>query len=227
MSQNQYLYQRYTDISRFVIWGEEQDNSNPDQRRPKLTLGFRDGNPRFVVNTGVMGLGGMINFPTDIPTMTYILVKLKDIAEGDPGSKISIDSLTTVYSDNKPTNEKKVVSKLYIGKSKEGLVYLSVIAEGKPKLVFTIKSSPYHVFRDKDNNQIAEAETSKILTLGIANMMLNVISMFVLQYTHEEYLYSGRKQATTNKNAAINTGSAYKPKQPERVVIDDLDDLAI
>ncbi len=223
-----YIYQRYFDLTRIVLWGDKPETTG-DEKTPKLQLGFRDGNPRFIVNTGVMGLEGMINFPSDIPTMASILVMLQEVAEGEAGKeKYCVDSLAPVYVNDKPTNEKRVVSKLYVGKSKDGMVYLSVITEGKPKLIFTIKPTAYHAYRDRDNNKVADSEISRVMAIGLSKIMLTAISQVMVQYSMEEYAHSGRKQGTTNKNATTTT-TYNKPKSTmkDSPVLDDLDDIAL
>lgn len=214
------LYKKYYDVARLVIWGDDDEDNN---RKARLVFGFRDGNPRITVYTGAMGLEGMIAFPTDAPTMVTILNYLKDIAKSEPGTKMSFDSLTTVYENNKPTKEKKVLSTLYIGKSKEGLIYLSVMSENRPKLIFTIKSSPYHAFRDTDKNIIPESKISEAMAIGIADTALNIIAQALVQYTNEEYTFSGRKQGE------VKTQNS-KPVQNDPIkneILQDLDDIAL
>ena len=189
----------YYNVARFTIWGDTETTDDSNTKRPNLILGYRDGNPRFVVNTGAPGVEGMINYPMDNITLVSILNYLKDIANGEPGRKVSIDSLTTHYENNQSTNQKKVVSTLYIGKSKEGIVYLSILAEGKPKVVFSIKPSPWHVFKDGDKNAIPDSDVSVKLALGIADTLLNVVSMNILNYTNEEYESGTRKPTPINK----------------------------
>ena len=193
------LYKTYYDIGKIVIWGEEGDQN----RRPKLVLSFRDGNPRITVYTGVQGPEGVISFPSDYATMSAVVNLLKEVAKAPPGTKYSVDSLTTLYENNQPTNQKRLVSVLYIGKSKEGLVYLSVIAENRPKLVFTIKPSPYHVFRDENKNELPQEKISSMLAEGIAELIMNVISNILVDYTEEEFneLKNNSKPKATNGNS--------------------------
>ena len=189
-----HYYKKYFDVSKLVIWGD-QDASSDTRNRPRMVFGFRDGNPRFTVYAGGSGIENMISFPADVPNMAAVLILLKDVAVGPVSSeKYAIDSLTAVYENNKPTPNKKVVSTLYIGKSKEGLVYFSVITEGKPKLVFTVKPSPYHAFRDGSKNPVPDALISEKMTIGLADMMLNAITTVMLDYSQEEYSSGARKQ---------------------------------
>ena len=184
----------YYDISRFVIWGDEDSGT-----KSRMVFSFRDGNPRITVYIPTTSQTTVVSFPCDTVNMVSILNYIKEAANSEPGYKVSVDSLTSVYEDNKPTKDKKLVSTLHIGKSMEGLVYLSVIAPDKPKVVFTIKPSEYHVFRDKDKQNISVGEVSKRMAIGIADLMLNIIADILVKYTEEEY----RTQANGKKLTTI------------------------
>lgn len=215
VNQTPQLLKTYYDISRFAIWGDSEPEG--DAKRSRLVFGFRDGNPRITIYTGISGPGGVIAFPSDYPTMVGIINILKDVIASAPGTKFSIDSLTSVYENNKPTTEKKIVGTLFIGKSKEGLVYFSVIAEGKPKLLFTIKPSPFHVFRDAEKNTVPNDVISCKIASGIADLILNIISTIIVNYTNEEY--SGDRKPVLIK------GSQNAVTHTPVNMVQDLDDL--
>lgn len=178
---------RFFDIQRFVLWSDEALESGDQNNKPRLVLSFRDGYPRITVYTGINSKEGVISFPSDYPTMTYIFNVLKEVANSEPGAKFVVDSLTNSYGeDGKPTGDKKLVSKLFVGKSKSGVVYLSVISEDKPKIVFPIKPSPYHVFRDSENNEIPEEVISSKLAIGIADLALGILANAIIQHANEQ-----------------------------------------
>ena len=178
------MLKNYYDISNFVIWG---DAVNENSSRSRLVLSFRDGKPRLTVYTGLKGQTGIISFPCDSIHITTIFNMLKEIAQGEPNKKVSIDSLTLKYVDNKATNELELVSTLYIGKSEEGIVYLAIISENKPKLVFSIRPSRFHVFRDSEKNIIPESQISKMMAISLADLALNLVAIGIMQYTSEDY----------------------------------------
>lgn len=219
------LVKTYADVSKLVVWGDS-DSTDDNSRKSRLILSFRDGNPRFVVYTGKTGVEGIINFPSDFPTMVGVINLLKDVAKGAPGEKYAVDSSTMVYANDKPTNEKRVVSTLYIGKSKEGLVYFSVISEGKPKLVFTIKTSPFHSFRDSNKAQVPESVISEKITLGLCDLILDILSRVIVDYTYEEY--TGGKKQTVIKGDTRSSGSTNSAtSQVSKDISSDIDDLGL
>lgn len=202
-------FDKYIDISKITLWADSNT-----ENKARLVFGFRDGNPRITVYTGITGKEGVISFPSDIPTMVYILNLIKEVAKAEPGYKQQVQSLTTVYVDNKPTNDKKVLSTLFIGKSKEGIVYISLIMEDKPKIVFPIKPSPYHVFKDGEGNFIDDKILSEKLAISIADVMLNVIGTFIVDITEDEY--TSKRKPTLIKGRISNELS-----------VEELDNLSI
>lgn len=208
------LVNKFYDVSKLVLWGDSPIEGT--DKKPKLVFSFRDGNPRLTVYTGVQGKEGVISFPSDYPTMIGILNILKDVVNSEPGTKFSIDSLTNVYENDVATKEKKVVSTLYIGKSKEGLIYFSVLMENKPKLVFTIKPSPYHIFKDSDKNIIPDSVISMKIANGIADFILNIISNIIVNYSNEEY-------KTTRKQTTVKVNNGQSSSTPPVQELDDLD----
>lgn len=206
----------FYDLEKWVMWA---DSPQEDGKRARLILSFRDGNPRFMVYTGGQGKDAMINFPMDMPHLASIMIAMQEIAEGPNDTQIKIDSLTTVYENNKPTNQKKVVSVLVVGKSKDGLVYLCVIADTKPKIVFPFKPSVYHVWRNGAGEVIADSVLSVKMAKGMAKAVASVIGRIMVDYTNETY------ESGTRKSVPIKTSEGgTKPvgKQPEFTDIDDI-----
>lgn len=178
---------KFMDVSRFTLWAE----GSGDNKRARLVLGFRDGHPRLTVYTGLSGKEGIVPFPADAATMVYFLNRLKEVASGERGTRYSIDSLSNVYENDKPTKQKRVVSTMYIGKSSEGIVYLSVLAENRPKVVFEIKPSEYHVFKDKDGQKVPDDVISVTMAKGLSDFMLGILSDGIMRHSVEDITEGG------------------------------------
>lgn len=193
---------KFADVAKFALWAD----GAAEGKKARFILGFRDGAPRFTVYTGVSGKDGVISFPSDIATCVYFLTVLKEMATAEPGSKQSIDSLTVQYENDQPTKNKRVVSTIYVGKSAEGIVYVAIFSENRPKLVFEIKPSDFHIFKDKENSKISDAVISAKMAKGLADFMLNVIANVITTYTVEE-LESNPNEAATIKSSSYNKPS--------------------
>lgn len=199
-----FFQQKFFDVSNFVLWSD----GPVEGKRAKFIISFRDGNPRFTVYTGVNGKEGIITWPCDTVNFVATLNKLKDIANGENGNKIIVDSLTSVYVDNKITNDKRILSKLVIGKSNEGICYITIIEENKPKIIFEFKSSPYHIFRGKDGEKMPDVHISKSMAIGVADMLLNLVTNVLLQNSQEYY--------TVNNITLKSTKNSKQENQPQK-----------
>ena len=221
------FHNKFFDFAKLAIWGDAPSGEE-GTRQPQLVFGLRDGNPRITVYTGVTGPSGVIAFPSDYPTMVGVLQLLKDVIRSKPGEeKYAITSVGTVYENNKPTKEKKVLATLHIGKSKEGLVYFSVIAENKPKIVFTVKPSPFHQFIDGSKNPVPDSVISERIAMGLADMILNLISQALVQYSVESYETGARKQLEIKSTAHSNSTPGAGGNLPKTDIMQDLDDIAL
>lgn len=224
-----FLNKTFFDTPLLVMWG---DKSPEDGKSARLTFGFRDGRPRFTVNTGqATGRDGMIIFPGDVPTVTSMMLMLDEIANGEPDKQVINDSLTPVYVDNKVTAERKVRGSLIIGKTKDGVCYITVVAEGFPKLVFPFKPSEWHVFRDGSRNVIPLPHVSSKLAHAYSLHVRNLISMAIMQHAQEEYGSGSRKLSSVEKSE--DGSSNYKgksqnaAKKPDNSRFQDIEDLVI
>lgn len=211
----QSLYKKYADVGRINLWGEELSNG----KRPRLVFGFRDGNPRIIIYTGEQGPQGVITYGMDYPNFGYFLETLKEIIDSPEGTKESVDSILPAQ-DGMP---EKNIGVLHVGKTKDGIIYLSVIAENKPKLVFTIKGSKFHRYFDSAKSPVAESLVSKRMATSLYNYLYNIVSNVVVSYMVEEYTHGPREAATIVGYGAPEEG---KPKQePKGAILEELSEL--
>lgn len=219
-----HLVKTFFDLPLLVLWG---DKVNDDNKRCRLTFGFRDGRPRLTVNTGVTGRDGMILFPADAPTMTAMMMYLVDIANGPNDNKMLNDSLAPVYVDNKATAEKKIRGSLIIGKTKDGIVYITVIAEGFPKIIFPFKPSDFHVFRDNNKEVIPVAQVSAKMALAYSEQVRMIIAQASFLHAQEEYDSGDRKLGSTERPGNKPSTGASQNSASNASKFQDLDDIAL
>ena len=219
-----HLYKTFFDLPLLVLWG---DKLSDDGKRARLNFGFCDGRPRFTLNTGLQGKEGLVIYPADTPTLTAAMLMLSDIADNPAEDKRVIDSLSHVYEDNKPTAEKKVRASLIFGKTKDGIVYITVVAEGYPKMVFPFKSSDYHIFKDSNNNTLPASTISKYLAKAYSDQVRTLITEAVFKHAMEEYTSGDRKLTTIETRAGGNNSSTNNSSSNNADKFQDLDDIAL
>lgn len=190
------MYNTYYDISKLTLWGDRRDG----QISPRLTLSFRDGNPRFVVYTGDKDVKP-INFPADFIIMETVLDRFRQIIDGPNGIKTSITSLGAKYDDNnRRTNEKRLVSTLYIGKNKEGIVYMLIKEESKPDIVFAFRKNEWHGFMDESSQEIPEATLSKYFAKAFVELTSRALGYFIGKYTEDAFTHGEYKPGVINRD---------------------------
>ena len=216
----------FIDIAKIVLWAESPVD---DTKRARLQIGLRDGNPRIVVYTGGKGKEAVINFPMNIIDTVTIMNVLKDIANGQPGHLITARSQGNVWKDNKPTNETRDIAQLHIGKSKEGIVFLSVTMEGRPKIVFPFKPAAFMIFQTQDKNPVSMDYISGKMAIGLADTVLGICAMLVMNYTTEEYTNGTRTavEIAGNDSNGKPTGNTPQNKPQQGNKFEDIDELSL
>lgn len=226
-SQTPLIYKTFYDFEGLVLWADSPDAE--EGKRASLKLSFRDGKPRFVVSTGMAsGRDGMINFPMDIPHFVAVMNLLKDVANGPKGNIIHVDSSGSVYENNKPTSQLEVKATLHFGKTVQGVTYISITAENKPKIIFPFQPSRYHEFRNTDKSKLDPELVSKSMTCGLVDMLLSSVAQLMVNYTNEAYETGTRKpMLIVPPGSAGSTGSTvFKPKTKSDD-FSDLDEIAL
>lgn len=111
----------------------------------KLATCIRDGYPRLTVFTNHPDdkvAGGAINAPADPATFMTFLTLLEEaaLAKGEYRFAIECDSTRTVNDKREKFHATTIVG----GQDKEGIVWLSVVAQDRPKIRFDFKMNDFH-----------------------------------------------------------------------------------
>lgn len=201
MSQN-LMVNTYYDVAKTTLWGEK---GNLEQA-PRFVFSFRDGNPRFVVYTGEVG--NVISFGVDYYTLGGILEAFNTVIDSAPGSRIDIDVTRFKWENNQRTNEKIIGAVLHFGKSKDGMLYISLISDGKPKLVFPFKKTDWHNFRDETGENLVTERESMLHARGYVRMLQVLSANMLAEYTKQSFEKSEYKPGEIDPK--YNNGSGKK-----------------
>lgn len=183
----------YYDLSKFVLWGDGNVNDEA-KSKPRLQVSFRDGLPRLTVYTGLDMPNGIITFPCDHATFFGILELWETVVKGEPGISYEVTSNTMKWENGERTNEKITVSTLHIGKNKDGVNFLAVIAQDRPKIVFPIKGADFHGFiNSSDKSEIKPSVVSDLVTMGLIRSFRIIVSNMAVEYTKQDYSTGNRK----------------------------------
>lgn len=148
-----------------------------ENRNSKLSWCIRAGNPRITVYTQIptdQDKGyGMINAPMDPATFLSFLSTLEAVALSPTPIKYQLKCETS-RKDADGVSSKFLLSTVMYGKGEDGIIWLSVIAEDRPKIVFNFTISNYHVFSISDRGPLTASEASKLQTLTVVKALTSI-----------------------------------------------------
>ena len=134
-----------------------------------------------------------------------VIDAISSITEGKVNTKKKIGCYNNKYVDNVRTNTVELQATILIGKDKEGVVYLAVIADSKRRVKFKLlPSEVYHKFYDEDNNLITDkSKLSKAFATAyvrqLKKQMEKVINLPTVPIIPKE-----TSVATTDTNDGVN-----------------------
>lgn len=139
-------YERMVEIPRYSLFGKPVEGSN---RSPRMTWCIYKGNPRVTafLNNNQDGAKGVISAPMNPDIMTNMLMVLEEMANGQHEKPYVNKCYTSKRDDSGNTSvssEKILLSTLTIGRTDNGIIYIGLEAEGKPKVRFDFGVSDYH-----------------------------------------------------------------------------------
>ena len=148
-----------------------------------LQLGWYDGNPRFTVFTGdpddAPEIKGRISANMDVPTFYAVIEAIEMATTITLGQEYRyiVDNYSTTDDRGQRLEKKSKVSETIIGVDPQGRIFLSVTAEGRPKIKFQFGSNDWHHWRDAITGEpVNEAQVSKLYAKGYVNFLRTAIA---------------------------------------------------
>lgn len=141
-------------------------------RRSRLVWSSYRGNPRITVFTGVPDdlEKGVLRAPMNPETFNSLMDKLESLIAAPNETRYILDNFTAPKKEDGTTDmfsEQRIkVSETWIGKDKNGVIWISVRAENRPSIVFKFIMSDFHKWRNGDGSEFTEAQSSAAQCLG-------------------------------------------------------------
>lgn len=173
-----------------------------------MLFSFRDGNPRLAVldiSDNKDERKPPITMAFDHVGFVSVVQLLKDAASNDKPCRYQVTTRKPIWRDNKPTDELETTGDLYVGKDKNGCVYLAVKGpHTEAELsIFKLRPSKYIIVRDSEQNELGEDQYSTFYAKGVASVLDKVMSGVVLELSKE-----------SENTVPINMGSTRDSRQP-------------
>lgn len=153
---------RIHDFERLQMW---TPTPGAPGKRAKLSFGIRDGNPRVTVFTNDPNdkINNGVIYAAMNPETFYAFMELfGNVIRAKEEVKYKISCFGTRWENNKPTKEKILISDLCFGRDAEGMIWICIIAENRPKIKFEFNISDYHLLLDGDGKQFDKARASRL-----------------------------------------------------------------
>lgn len=174
MAEEQPAVIKIQDFEKISLWTA---TPGVEGKRAKLSFGIRDGNPRFTVFTNDpsdRAQKGVITAAMNIETLYIFLGMFEKVIKSKDEVKLKIDCYTSRWENNQRTGDRIKQSEIWFGKDAEGLVWLLLLAEGRPTIKFIIRMSDWHNIYNPSGQQVSEAEASVLEASAKLAILRNV-----------------------------------------------------
>lgn len=149
------------DLNKYAMFTDAPGNPG---KRSRLVWGIRDGNPRISVFTNVDSdtVKAPLYAGMNPETFFIFLNNFEKVIGGSAmDQKLKIDCLGNRRDkDGNMTQEKYLVSELYYGKDANGICWIALNSEGRPRVKFEFRVSDFHKLYHSNGDQMSEAECS-------------------------------------------------------------------
>lgn len=177
-----------------------------------LSWGCWNGNPRITINTNIeedkVNKSGMLIAAFNPETFYILLDYLEIVANGANDTSYKFECKTTTELSEGGRSEPFVSSSVMVGKDAEGKVWMSVIAENRPKIKFVFMVSSFHTIHEKGKGPISEDIASKLQALACIRLLRQGYYKLVLDYKSNQGKRVVKDGETfTNENTTITSSN--------------------
>lgn len=152
----------------------------------KLLWGFHNNNPRITVYTGDPSEStdktnyGRIIANLDLPILYSFFELLERSITEENGFKAKIENKNFTFYGGKRSDAPVVVSELWVGKDKEGVVWMSVVMKDRPMIKFSLVPSTYHNLYHGDGTAFTKSEASVCFAKGYSYLLKQIYAQLSL-----------------------------------------------
>lgn len=168
--------------------------SSQEGKTANFVWDFRNNNPRATIFTHDDGdqqnERGMIVANLDFKTFFAALEMLRMVANmpaevytaKETGVSFRVDNDNFTWSDNPAGGERvksekpSKQSELWVGRNKEGTVWMAVYANGRPRINFPVGPTSFHHFNHGDGTALSKAELGTIFGRSYARMCEQIMA---------------------------------------------------
>lgn len=154
---------------------------------PTLAWGIKDNQPRAIVYTNVEGdkQDGKIEAAMDAFTFQAIMEAIRIYADGgmvDDKPIVGITCSGFLWTGNGKSEKPMVLSTVFVGRNRDGVVVLSVQSSDKsrPKLSFKLHPTEWHGGVDQTGQPLSSQAISRLYAKGYANLVEGIVEQLLV-----------------------------------------------
>lgn len=214
---------------------------NQDGKYASLIWGLFSNNPRITVYTNVDSDKdvnyGKISANLDTPAFFSFLNLLREAIEFTPATpgveefKASLENKNFIFPGGKRSDKPVLQSELFVGKDKEGVVWMGVMAKDRPRIKFVFQLSDFHALKHGTGEYYSKAEASVVAADAYWNLLTEMLGN--MQVTHwqepedkQQGQGGGQRQGGGGYNRGGGGGSYQQRESNAPAAVDEVaDDL--
>jgi hypothetical protein len=154
--------------------------------------------------------------PVDPVTLISLFDFISKAAISKEESRTQVQCFIPVRDDSGKIVDKSLIGQIVAGKDSSGIVFISVIAEGRPKIKFEFNSGNFNVFKKADGSAMSEAEISSMVALSTMKCLTHI---YMIQFEKAIVEWSNRPKTEQTKGSY---NSRVSSAQSEEVSFADI-----
>lgn len=166
-------------------------------------------NPRLVVwtndpsDTGEANGYGKITANLDAPTFTAFLQLLGEVIDSPGEKKEYLENRNYIFPKGVRSETPVLISTLYCGKDKDGIIWISLVAKNRPIIKFTFGEGEFHHFFNGDGTPADKAKVSQRYARAYIKLLYGIMETLLVNLWVEppKRDYPGKKD---NSNGVSN-----------------------
>jgi hypothetical protein len=125
---------------------------------------------------------GKITANLDPVVFFALMGKLQKIIDGPDGveDKVKCENKNFTFPGGKRSEEPTVVSELHFGKDVDGVVWISVTAQNRPRIKFPFGPNDFHTLFHRGGEQFSKGEASSLWAAGWVRLMSILVPHFLI-----------------------------------------------
>lgn len=187
-------------------------------QRSRLSFGTRDGNPRITVFTNdprdTINKGILIAAMNPETFKAFCLL-FKQVCESQGEIKHYVECYGSRWENNVKVENRVLTSTIWFGKDSDGIIWISIVADGRPKIRFNFKMSDWHNIY-MNGVQIDEATASKLEALSKLDLVETLVKDQIVKTAEHRTIRGPQNTNPQQKGGFQNQQQKQAPAPAEQ-----------